>query len=250
MYQTVGFPRRATEEISDDDMRILRYLSAVLAAGFPLVALLQLLRVYGQALARVADAEVRLFHLYIHEPLMRDGVPGLEMAEQMEGLARDLLPLAGPIMEHVHQRFLGHFVEQDVIGHMEAGMEGDELGLGRIRVAIAFADLAGYTRLTEEEGEEQAVDAVERFIDGGRADAARRGSRDQDDRRRGDDRRLRRARADPAGRWTSRRCGRPDPGRASASTSARRSTATATTSGARSTRRRGWRRAPPAARCW
>ncbi len=165
MYQTVGFPRRATEEISEDDMRILRYLSAVLAAGFPLVALLQLLRVYGQALARVADAEVRLFHLYIHEPLMRDGVPGLEMAEQMEGLARDLLPLAGPIMEHVHQRFLGHFVEQDVIGHMEGGMEGDELGLGRIRVAIAFADLAGYTRLTEEEGEEQAVDAVEQFID-------------------------------------------------------------------------------------
>jgi adenylate cyclase len=32
-------------------------------------------------------------------------------------------------------------------------------------VAIAFADLAGYTRLTEEEGEEQALDAVERFIE-------------------------------------------------------------------------------------
>jgi adenylate cyclase len=34
-----------------------------------------------------------------------------------------------------------------------------------MRVAIAFADLAGYTRLTEEEGELTAVDAVERFID-------------------------------------------------------------------------------------
>ena len=32
-------------------------------------------------------------------------------------------------------------------------------------MAIAFADLAGYTRLTEEEGEEEAVDAVERFIE-------------------------------------------------------------------------------------
>ena len=30
---------------------------------------------------------------------------------------------------------------------------------------IAFADLAGYTRLTEEEGEEEAVDAVERFME-------------------------------------------------------------------------------------
>ena len=34
-----------------------------------------------------------------------------------------------------------------------------------MRVAIAFADLAGYTRLTEEEGELEAVDAVERFVE-------------------------------------------------------------------------------------
>src|SRR5256714_3457366 len=96
---------------------------------------------------------------------MRDGVPGLEMAEEMESLARELLPLASPIMDHVHQRFLAHFVEQDVIGHMEADLEDDQLDLGRLRVAIAFADLAGYTRLTEEEGEETALDAVERFVD-------------------------------------------------------------------------------------
>jgi adenylate cyclase len=37
--------------------------------------------------------------------------------------------------------------------------------LGRLRVAIAFADLAGYTRLTEEEGDEEAVNAVERFVE-------------------------------------------------------------------------------------
>jgi adenylate cyclase len=34
-----------------------------------------------------------------------------------------------------------------------------------MRVAIAFADLAGYTRLTEEVGELEAVDAVERFVE-------------------------------------------------------------------------------------
>ena len=32
-------------------------------------------------------------------------------------------------------------------------------------MAIAFADLAGYTRLTEEAGEEEAVNAVERFVE-------------------------------------------------------------------------------------
>jgi adenylate cyclase len=113
--------------------------------------------------AQIADAEVRLFHLYVHEPLIRDGVPGLEMAEEMEGLARDVLPLASPIMDHLHQRFLHHFIEQDVVGHLESEADED-LDLGRLRVAIAFADLAGYTRLTEEAGEEQALDVVERFV--------------------------------------------------------------------------------------
>jgi adenylate cyclase len=166
IWQGIGFPTGDRATISDDDLQLLRYIAAVLAAGFPLVAFLQLVRVYGQAIAQVADAEVRLFHLYVHEPLMRDGVGGLEMAEEMEGLARELLPLSSPIMDHLHQRFLQHFVEQDVIGHMEADLDDEALELGRLRVAIAFADLAGYTRLTEEAGEEEALTAVERFVEG------------------------------------------------------------------------------------
>jgi adenylate cyclase len=165
IWQAIGFPSGDRATISDDDLQLLRYVAAVLAAGFPLVAFLQLVRVYGQALVQMADAEVRLFHLYVHEPLMRDGVGGLEMAEEMEGLARELLPLSSPIMDHLHQRFLQHFVEQDVIGHMEADLEDQALELGRLRVAIAFADLAGYTRMTEEAGEEEALTAVERFVE-------------------------------------------------------------------------------------
>jgi adenylate cyclase len=164
IWQSIGFPSGDRASISDDDLQLLRYVSAVLAAGFPLVAFLQLVRVYGQAVAQMADAEVRLFHLYVHEPLMRDGVGGLEMAEEMEGLARELLPLSSPIMDHLHQRFLQHFVEQDVIGHMEADLDDEALELGRLRVAIAFADLAGYTRMTEEAGDEEALTAVERFV--------------------------------------------------------------------------------------
>jgi adenylate cyclase len=164
IWQSIGFPRSELEQLTEEDLQALRYIAAVIDSGFPLVAFLQLVRVYGQAMSRIADAEVRLFHLYVHEPLMRDGVPGLEMAEEMETLARDLLPLASPIMDYVHQRFLQHFVEQDMVGHMEVDLDEKE-DLGRVRVAVAFADLAGYTRFTEEVGEEEAVSLVERFID-------------------------------------------------------------------------------------
>jgi adenylate cyclase len=165
IFTTMGLTASAVERISGSDMELLRYAAAVLVAGFPLVAFLQLVRVYGQALAQIADAEVRLFHMYVHEPLMREGVPGVEMADQMQGLAAELLPLASPMMDHVHQRLLAHFVDQDVVGHMEADLDPRErLDLGHVRVAIAFADLAGYTRITEELGDEYAVDIVERFV--------------------------------------------------------------------------------------
>lgn len=162
---TLGWSPSQAEKLTDAEIKLLRYVSAVLAAGLPLVAMLQLVRVYGQAMAQVADAEVRLFHLYVHEPLMRSGSDGLQMAEEMQTLTRELLPLSSPVMDQVHQRYLQHFVEQDVVGHMETDLDGAAVELGRLRVAIAFADLAGYTRLTEEEGELQAVDAVERFVE-------------------------------------------------------------------------------------
>lgn len=165
IWSGIGLPAHELGNLNDEDVEALRYVASVLDSGLPLVAVLQLCRVYGQALAQIADAETRLFHIYVHEPLMRDGVAGLQIAEEMEGLARDVLPTTSPLMDYLHQRFLAHAIEQDVVGHMELDLDGDA-DLGRVRVAIAFADLAGYTRFTEEEGEEQALSSVERFVEG------------------------------------------------------------------------------------
>ncbi|MGZ4310517.1 MAG: MerR family transcriptional regulator [Solirubrobacteraceae bacterium] len=165
LIAALGVNTETTQTVSEDELQLLRYVAAVLDTGFPLVALLQLVRVYGQAMARIADAEVRLFHLYVHEPLMRSGTTGVETAEQMHAMSRQVLPLAGPVLDQIHQRYLQFFMEQDVVGHMESDLDGTAVDLGRMRVAIAFADLTGYTRMTEEEGELSAVDAVERFVE-------------------------------------------------------------------------------------
>ena len=117
---------------------------------------------------RIADAEVRLFHLYVHEPLIRDAVPELEMAEEMGELAADVLPLAAPLTEYLHERYLRFFVEQDVVGHMEAdsAMDTAEIELGHVHVTLCFIDLTGFTRYTEEEGDIEALDVVENFVAG------------------------------------------------------------------------------------
>jgi adenylate cyclase len=161
----LGTPRRRERVLGPHDVAALRHCSRVLAAGFPLVAFLQLVRVYVQSLRRIADAEVRLFHLYVHEPMILDGMPELEMAEEMGELAADILPLAAPLTEYLHTRYLRFFLEQDVVGHMESELGAAAPHLGQVPVTLCFIDLTGFTRYTEEEGDLEALDVVEYFVE-------------------------------------------------------------------------------------
>ena len=160
----LGTPLERERLLNPHDVQALRHCARVLAAGFPLVAFLQLVRVYSQSLRRIADAEVRLFHLYVHEPLIRDGVPELEMAEEMGELAGDMLPLASPLIDYLHTRYLRFFLEQDVIGHMENELDAST-DLGQVPVTLCFIDLTGFTRYTEEEGDLEALDVIENFVE-------------------------------------------------------------------------------------
>jgi adenylate cyclase len=164
LQSMLGSPAGRERTLSHADLEAMHHCARSLDAGLPLVAFLQMVRVYVQSLRRVADAEVRLFHFYVHEPLIRDGVPELEMAEEMQDLAADLLPLATPLFEYMHERYLRYFIEQDVVGHMESEL-GRDTFLGRVLVTLCFIDLTGFTRYTEEEGDEEALDVIERFIE-------------------------------------------------------------------------------------
>jgi adenylate cyclase len=165
IWRGLGFPAWRLDWLDESDLEALQFMAGILAAGFPLVAFLQAIHVYGQSLRQIADTEAHLFRIYVHEPLIRDGVPGTEMAQELADLIGDLLPLATPLLAYMHQNFLSEAVEQDVIANMESQLE--EVGrspLGELRVAIAFADLVGFVRFTEEEGEHEALDLLEAFV--------------------------------------------------------------------------------------
>ena len=153
----------AGEPLDEVAMQVLGYVAAAVKAGLPQEAMQQLTRVYAQAISQIADAEVRLVHLYVHEPLMRSGGSAEEMADSMLTIAEGLLPISTPLLEQLHRRMLAHFIDQDVVGHMESELSTED-GVGRMRVAIAFADLAGYTHLTETRGDLHALDVVDRFL--------------------------------------------------------------------------------------
>lgn len=160
----LGTPAGQERSLSGVDVEALRNLATVTDAGLPIEAVLQLVRVYAQAVRRIADAEVRLVHLFVHEPMIRDGLGAVEIAEEMGGLAESASPVAELLFEYLHDRYVRYFVEQDVIGHMEAEFGGDT-NLDLIRITLCFIDLTGFTRFTEEEGDAEAFSVIERFTE-------------------------------------------------------------------------------------
>jgi adenylate cyclase len=161
-----GLPVASAGRFSDADVEMLERIRRILDGGFPLVALLQLVRVYAQSMRRIAEAEVRLFHLFVHEPLIEEGVPALEIAEHMGELTERLLPEIGPVSDYLHGRYLRHYLEEDVIGHMESGLGGERQVPGEVSMAFGFVDLAGFSSFTQEAGDAEALDYVERFVEG------------------------------------------------------------------------------------
>ena len=161
----LGTPMAMTDRVSDDDVEALEQIASVLRNGFPLVALLQLIRVYAQSVRKIAEAEVRLFHLFVHEPMIRDGIPPIDMADDMESMASELLPTIAPFLDYIHKRYLRFYMEQDVVGHMEADLPLSRTGPDRVMMTFCFVDLTGFTRYTEEEGDEEALDTIERFVE-------------------------------------------------------------------------------------
>ena len=137
----------------------------ILRNGFPLVALLQLVRVYAQSLRKIAEAEVRLFHLFVHEPMIREGMPPLEMAEEMEGMAARADP-ARRAADGVHPRPLPALLHGAGRRRPHGGRPAaDPRHPDRVSMAFCFVDLTGFTRYTAEEGDEEALDLVERFVE-------------------------------------------------------------------------------------
>jgi len=158
----LGTPTDREQVLSTRDIEAFQRMGDVAEAGLPVEALLQLTRVYAQAVRRIADAEVRLFHLFVHEPMIRDGLSEIEMAQELGDLARRTSPTAVPLFEYLHDRYLTYFLEQDVIGHMEADFGGDT-NLDQVRTTLCFIDLTGFTRFTEQEGDATAFSVIEQF---------------------------------------------------------------------------------------
>lgn len=150
---------------TDDDLAGLRDMRAALEAGMPEDALVQLLRVYGDALGRVAEAETRLFHVQVHQRLRAEGLAGEALARRTEEIAGPLEELVEPAVLYFHRKAWERSLRDELVTHVaeEAGLWPTIDATGQVPAAIGFVDLCGFTSLASAMGDLAAAEVVDRF---------------------------------------------------------------------------------------
>jgi adenylate cyclase len=131
------------------------------AAGLPWEAVLEGARVYGDALRRLAETEVRLVHVHIHERLSASGMPEDEVLRQLGVIEEAVVPLLDGIVQAVHHEHLLHASIEDAYLHLPSSEIPAERG--SVETTIVFLDLESFTELTHAKGDELAMETLTRL---------------------------------------------------------------------------------------
>jgi adenylate cyclase len=165
LREAIGFALPEPDDrMREDELRVVPILQSLDARGFPTPILDRMLRVYGDSLRRIAEVEADWWHRYVVLPILASGKTEVEMHEETLEFGVQLEPLLEQTllaMYHAHQE---HTWVENLIGEIEDAL--DRTGL-RTRLieppAICFLDITGYTRLTEEHGDEAAAELAGRL---------------------------------------------------------------------------------------
>jgi adenylate cyclase len=151
LWRAMGFPVVPDDEVafSDDDIEALRAAKKLLERpGMDEAIHLQQARTMGQAAARVAAS---------HQEVLAARMPEQETPEALEDVltfAEQALPILDRLLVYMYRRHLAAATEQTVI--RTPGQESVEMSVG-------FADLSGFTALSQDLDSHQLGQLIELF---------------------------------------------------------------------------------------
>ena len=154
-----------SEGADEDDLAAMRAARTALDVGLPPEALLQLARVFADSLGRVADAEIRLFHFYVHERLRAEGGADADVAAATDAATDSLVSLMEPSITYFHRKAWEAALQEDMLGHFAAEVASPGAPVNQLAVAVLFVDLASFTPLTDAMGDVAAAEVIDSFAD-------------------------------------------------------------------------------------
>jgi adenylate cyclase len=158
--EAVGFAEpRPEDTVREDELLIVPLIELQLANGFRPAAIERWLRVFGDSLRRIAETETAAWRSEVWMPLLGSGTGDTEMLRAQADLGSQMAPLREQTLLAIYYRQQEHAWSQAFVERVEVALE--EAGLhSRLDrpPAVCFLDITGYTRLTEERGDEAAAD--------------------------------------------------------------------------------------------
>jgi adenylate cyclase len=162
--ESMGFAHAAPDEpVREDELEVLPLVERVHSSGIlDRTWSTRIGRAYAEGMRLAARVENEAYHARFEMPVLESGADLRQAMEFASRLAGEFNPLVDRALLAIYRRqqelaWIGHLVE-----HVEAALDEAGVRARPERVpAMCFLDLVGYTRLTEEQGDQAAAELAE-----------------------------------------------------------------------------------------
>ena len=163
--EATGFAEpQPQDRVREDELSVVQTIELQLSRGFRPVVIERWLRVCADSLHRIAETETDLWHTEVELPLLEGGMTEVEMLEAQADLGSQIAPLMEQTLLAIWHGQQEHAWSKNHVENVENALEKAGL-FSRLHYppAMCFVDITGYTRLTEERGDEAAADLAGRL---------------------------------------------------------------------------------------
>jgi class 3 adenylate cyclase len=163
--EAIGFAEPGPEDrVREDELSIVQAIELQLANGIRPIVIERWLRVCADSLRRLAETETDWWRTEVEQPLLEGGMSTAQMLEAQADFGSQIAPFLEQVILAVYHGQQEHAWTNSVLEDVEGALERAGL-LSRLHrpPAVSFLDITGYTRLTEERGDEAAADVAEKL---------------------------------------------------------------------------------------
>jgi adenylate cyclase len=161
---TGGTRAHPDDLVRDHELEIAPLLALQHDLGFRAAAIERALRVYGESLRRIAEAEAEWWRSEIQDPMLAAGATADEVGRRAGETSPALSAASDRAVIAVYHAQQRHVWSTNIVAGIAAALE--QAGMRRREVrhpVVGFLDLTGYTQLTQEVGDVAAAELTERL---------------------------------------------------------------------------------------
>jgi adenylate cyclase len=160
LREAAGFAEPRPEDlVRENELAVVPTIELQLSMGFRPVVIEGWLRVCADSLRRIAETETDWWRTEVELPLLQGGMTEPEMLDAQADAGSEMTPLIEQALLGIYRVQQEHAWSKSAVEDVESALEKAGLHSRLHRPpAVCFLDITGYTRLTEERGDEAAAD--------------------------------------------------------------------------------------------